>query len=85
MTKLRITHQLSALSLAAGLAVAPIAAFAQGAPGFAAVDLNIDGVISEDEFLAAMPSMTADDFVMADGNGDTVLTQEEYEAMTDAM
>lgn len=62
-----------------------LVASAQDAPGFSDVDTNVDGVISEDEFLAAMPETTADTFVSADVNGDTVLTQDEYEAMAAMM
>jgi hypothetical protein len=58
---------------------------AQDAPAFADVDQNIDGVISEDEFLAAMPEATAETFASADVNADTVLTQDEYEAMAAMM
>jgi hypothetical protein len=64
-----------------GAALSPIMAQAQDAPSFADVDQNVDGVISEDEFLAAMPEGTAETFASADVNGDTVLTQDEYEAL----
>lgn len=60
-------------------------AAAQGAPAFADVDVNVDGVISEDEFLAAMPSMTSGDFATADLNADTVVTEDEYTALVDSM
>ena len=82
---LRLKALGAAAVLGAGALVAPLAAHAQGAPSFAEVDSNVDGVISEDEFLAAMPSMTADQFAEADTNGDTVLTEDEYDAMTAAM
>lgn len=72
-------------AFAAGVALSPMAASAQDAPGFSDVDINVDGVISEDEFLAAMPEATADTFMSADVNGDTVLTQDEYEAMAAMM
>lgn len=71
-------------TLTAGVA-SPMIAMAQDAPSFSDVDLNVDGVISEDEFLAAMPDATSETFTSADVNGDTVLTQDEYEAMAAMM
>lgn len=62
-----------------------LAANAMEAPGFSDVDTNVDGVVSQEEFLAAMPEATADTFVSADVNGDTVLTQDEYETMAAMM
>ena len=41
--------------LTLGVAMAPYMAQAQDAPDFSEVDQNVDGVISEDEFLMAMP------------------------------
>ena len=58
---------------------------AQDAPGFAEADQNVDGIISQDEFLAVFPNATADMFVAADSNADTVLNQDEYEAATAMM
>lgn len=71
--------------LTLGVAMAPYMAQAQDAPDFSEVDQNVDGVISEDEFLMAMPEATAETFASADVNADTVLTQEEYEAMAAMM
>lgn len=71
--------------LTLGVAVAPYMAQAQDAPGFSEIDQNVDGVVSEDEFLMAMPDATAETFASADVNGDTVLTQEEYEAVAAMM
>ncbi|MFK7791845.1 MAG: hypothetical protein AB8B88_04150 [Devosiaceae bacterium] len=81
------TWKVAALSatFAFGAALSPIMVQAQEAPGFAEVDQNVDGVISEDEFLAAMPEATSETFASADVNGDTVLTQDEYEAMAAMM
>lgn len=81
------TGKVAALAgvFAFGAALSPIMAQAQDAPEFAAVDQNVDGVVSEDEFLAAMPEATAETFASADVNGDTVLTQDEYEAMVAMM
>lgn len=72
-------------ALALGVASAPFVATAQDAPAFSDVDSNVDGVISEDEYLAAFPEGTSESFVMADVNGDSVLTQDEYEAMAALM
>ena len=63
----------------------PFLAAAQDAMAFAEVDQNVDGVISQDEFLGAYPNSTTDVFVAGDVDGDTVLTQAEYEAMATAM
>jgi hypothetical protein len=71
--------------LTLGVALSPYMAQAQDAPGFSDVDQNVDGVVSEDEFLMAMPEATAETFASADVNGDTVLTQDEYEAMAAMM
>ncbi|MEM6711586.1 MAG: EF-hand domain-containing protein [Pseudomonadota bacterium] len=60
-------------------------AHAQDAPSFAEADQNIDGIISEDEFMAAFPDATADLFAAADGNADTVLTRAEYENAVSVM
>ena len=81
------TWKLAALSgvVTLGVALSPYMAQAQDAPSFADIDQNVDGVVSEDEFLAAMPEATADTFASADVNGDTVLTQDEYEAMAAMM
>ena len=46
---------------------------------------NVDGVVSEEEFLAAVPGATSETFASADVNGDTVLTPDEYEAMAAMM
>lgn len=62
-----------------------LAASAMEAPAFSDVDSNVDGVISQEEFLAAMPEGTADTFISADVNGDTVLSQDEYETMAAMM
>lgn len=72
-------------AFAGGMVAAPLVASAQDAPSFADVDTNIDGVISEDELLAAMPDLTADAFALADVNGDTVLSTDEYETMAAMM
>lgn len=71
--------------LALGTVTAPLFAKAQEAPSFADVDTNVDGVVSEEEFLAAMPEATSETFASADVNADTVLTQDEYEAMAAMM
>lgn len=85
-TLLKLTKTLAlGGTFAAGVALSPMMAAAQDAPSFSDVDVNVDGVISEDEFLAAMPEATADTFASADVNGDTVLTQDEYEAMAAMM
>ena len=76
---------IAAAVLALGAMAAPYLAHAQQAPQFAEVDANVDGVVSEDEFLAAMPEATAETFASADVNGDTVLTPDEYEAMAAMM
>ncbi len=70
---------------AVGAALSPLMVHAQDAPAFSDVDQNVDGVISEDEFLAAMPEATAETFASADVNAETVLTQDEYEAMAAMM
>ncbi|MEM6383045.1 MAG: hypothetical protein AAF739_10245 [Pseudomonadota bacterium] len=72
-------------AFATGLALAAPLALAQDEPGFSDVDFNVDGVVSQDELLAAFPDMTTDDFAMADTNGDTVITEDEYEAMATDM
>lgn len=62
-----------------------LVASAADAPAFSDVDTNVDGVISQEEFLQAMPDATADTFISADVNGDTVLSQDEYETMAAMM
>jgi hypothetical protein len=81
------TWKLAALcgALALGVAYGPLTAQAQEMPSFAQVDQNVDGLISEDELLAAYPEATAETFATADINADTVLTPEEYEAMDSMM
>ena len=81
------TWKLAALAggLTLGVVLAPYMASAQTAPAFSDVDQNVDGVISEDELLAAMPAATSETFTSADLNGDTVLTQDEYDAMASMM
>ncbi|MEM1286218.1 MAG: hypothetical protein ACFB01_04980 [Cohaesibacteraceae bacterium] len=71
--------------LALGAVAAPYLAQAQQAPMFADVDTNVDGVVSEEEFLAAMSDATPETFASADLNGDTVLTPDEYEAVASMM
>ena len=72
-------------ALTLSVALAPYMAGAQDMPAFSDVDQNVDGVVSEDEFLAAMPTATAETYASADVNGDSVLTQEEYEVVAAMM
>ncbi len=49
---------------------------------FVQVDQNVDGVLSEAEFLAGVYDATPGLFAKADANSDTVLTWAEYESLT---
>ncbi len=63
--------------LASAFATAALAA-----GSFTEVDVNADGMVTPDEMIAANPEMTEEEFRAADANGDGVLSQEEYEAMS---
>ena len=73
------------LALALGVGLAGAAHAQQAVPEFVAVDTNVDGVISVEEFLQALPDMTEEDFASFDTNSDTAITVDEYEAMRAAM
>lgn len=49
---------------------------------FARADQDTDGALSYQEVLAIMPTMTADQFKAADGDGNGTLSQTEFEAVT---
>lgn len=46
---------------------------------FAEMDVNGDGGISADEFVAAYPDQDSNTFIAADANGDGLLSTEEHE------
>jgi EF hand len=49
-------------------------------PTFSEIDVNGDGVVTEEEFVAPMLAHVSERFAMIDTNGDGVLTEAELEA-----
>ncbi len=68
------------LLLAVGFSAFSMAAYAQ-AVEFAVADADGNGVITKEEAMAAMPSVSSDTLLAADADGDGVLNQAEYEAL----
>lgn len=68
--------------------MAAVALFATSAlaatPTFSEADANSDGWVTPEEFAAAMPDATQDDFVAIDANGDGAISEEEMAAYTAA-
>ena len=56
------------------------------APAFAmtALDANGDGLVTFEEFLAAVPTVTEESFIAIDANGDGAIDAEEYAAAEQA-
>ena len=61
-----------------------IAAFAGTAALAAFTDTDGDGMMSADEFVAAFPEGTADQFEAADADADGMITEDEYLAAVEA-
>lgn len=68
----------AALTTIAALAMAP-AAFA-GDKSFADIDTDADGFLSLSEIQVVKPEVTADDVAAYDTDGDTMLSEAEFEA-----
>lgn len=68
-----MAHRILAIA-AAGLV------FGTAASAMEALDTNGDGVVSYEEMLAAVPTVTEEAFITIDTNGDGTLDADEYAA-----
>ena len=68
------------LLLAGAMATFSMAAYAQTID-FTTADANGDGVVTMEEAMAVLPSVSPDTLKGADTDGDGVLSPQEYEAL----
>lgn len=73
-------NKLSTAALITGMMTIASAALA----AFSDIDVDGDGALSGEEFVAAFPDMTGEDFVTIDLNADGAITEDEHIAAVEA-